>query len=345
MRDRRARRDRARSRRETFCTAPGRNVLQRGEILATIVFPPPAPRSGSAYERFIPRNEMDIAVVGAASWVRLDADRDNASRRPASAWRPSRRRRVFAAEASQLARGQARHRRDLRPGGRAGQEGRLARSATCGAPPSFACTWWASSPGERWRRRSSGREGDRRRSLRTETTWGPLSRRTRGILAVSKKIHVTTTVNGEPVEFLCEPRQSLLEVLRDTLRLTGAKEGCNNGNCGACTVILDGVPVNSCLVLAVEGEGSRRSRPSRVWPSTVICIRSSSASWKGLPCSAGSARRVSWSPPRRCWTGTPIPASTTSASTWPTTSAAARATTRSCRAVQAAARELQLQKT
>jgi carbon-monoxide dehydrogenase small subunit len=73
---------------------------------------------------------------------------------------------------------------------------------------------------------------------------------------VSKKTHVTATVNGEPVEFLCEPRQSLLEVLRETLRLTGAKEGCNNGNCGACTVILSGVPVNSCLVLAVEAEGA-----------------------------------------------------------------------------------------
>jgi len=73
---------------------------------------------------------------------------------------------------------------------------------------------------------------------------------------VSRKTHVTATVNGEPVEFLCEPRQSLLEVLRETLRLTGAKEGCNNGNCGACTVILNGVPVNSCLVLAVEVEGA-----------------------------------------------------------------------------------------
>jgi carbon-monoxide dehydrogenase medium subunit len=58
---------------EEFCTAPGRNIMQRGEILTTIVLPPPAGRSGSAYERFIPRNEMDIAVVGAASWVRLDA--------------------------------------------------------------------------------------------------------------------------------------------------------------------------------------------------------------------------------------------------------------------------------
>jgi carbon-monoxide dehydrogenase small subunit len=73
---------------------------------------------------------------------------------------------------------------------------------------------------------------------------------------VVQKSHVSTTINGEPVEFLCEPRQSLLEVLRDSLELTGSKEGCNNGNCGACTVILDGVPVNSCLVLAVEAEGA-----------------------------------------------------------------------------------------
>jgi len=73
---------------------------------------------------------------------------------------------------------------------------------------------------------------------------------------VSKKTHVTATVNSESVELLCEPRQSLLEVLRDVLKLTGAKEGCNNGNCGACTVILNGVPVNSCLVLGVEAEGA-----------------------------------------------------------------------------------------
>jgi carbon-monoxide dehydrogenase small subunit len=69
------------------------------------------------------------------------------------------------------------------------------------------------------------------------------------------KTHVQTIINGEHTEFLCEPRQSLLEILRDTLRLTGAKEGCNNGNCGACTVIMDRLPVNSCLVLAVESDG------------------------------------------------------------------------------------------
>ena len=68
-------------------------------------------------------------------------------------------------------------------------------------------------------------------------------------------VHVKTTINGNPVEYLCEPRQSLLEVLRDVLNMTGSKEGCNDGNCGACTVSLDGRIVNSCLVLGVEAEG------------------------------------------------------------------------------------------
>ncbi len=72
---------------------------------------------------------------------------------------------------------------------------------------------------------------------------------------MGKRMIVHTTINSEPQEFLCEPRQSLLEVLRDVLGLTGAKEGCNNGNCGACNVMLDGVLVNSCLVLGVEAEG------------------------------------------------------------------------------------------
>jgi carbon-monoxide dehydrogenase small subunit len=69
------------------------------------------------------------------------------------------------------------------------------------------------------------------------------------------KALVQSVINGEKVEFLCEPRQSLLEVLREVLGLTGTKEACNNGNCGACSVILDGVLVNSCLVLAIEADG------------------------------------------------------------------------------------------
>lgn len=73
---------------------------------------------------------------------------------------------------------------------------------------------------------------------------------------MAKKRVVETTINGNPVEFLAEPRQTLLEVLRDGLDLIGTKEGCSNGNCGACTVILDGRPVDSCLVLALEAQGA-----------------------------------------------------------------------------------------
>lgn len=69
------------------------------------------------------------------------------------------------------------------------------------------------------------------------------------------KIHVKTTVNGDPAEFLCAPGQTLLSALRDTLHLTGTKEGCGSGDCGACSVEMDGRVVCACLVLAAEAEG------------------------------------------------------------------------------------------
>ena len=69
------------------------------------------------------------------------------------------------------------------------------------------------------------------------------------------KVHVKTTINGEHREFLIDPFMSLLETLRDVLGLTGTKEGCNDGNCGACTVIFDGRIVDSCLVMGVEVQG------------------------------------------------------------------------------------------
>ena len=72
---------------------------------------------------------------------------------------------------------------------------------------------------------------------------------------MTTKARICTTVNGEPTELLCEPRQSLLEVLRDVLELTGTKEGCSTGDCGACSVLLDGRVVCSCLVLGVEADG------------------------------------------------------------------------------------------
>ena len=69
------------------------------------------------------------------------------------------------------------------------------------------------------------------------------------------KHHVTTTINGEPVEYLCETQQTMLDTLRDVLGLTGSKEGCASGDCGACTIICDGKIVCSCLMLGVEAEG------------------------------------------------------------------------------------------
>ena len=69
------------------------------------------------------------------------------------------------------------------------------------------------------------------------------------------KIHVTTTINGEPEEFLCDPAETMLDVLRNRLGLTGAKEGCATGDCGACSITLDGTLVCSCLMLAAEAEG------------------------------------------------------------------------------------------
>ena len=70
------------------------------------------------------------------------------------------------------------------------------------------------------------------------------------------KIHVNTIINGEPTEFLCEPHETLLDVLRNELQLTGTKEGCASGDCGACSVTVDDRLVCSCLVLGAEAEGA-----------------------------------------------------------------------------------------
>jgi aerobic carbon-monoxide dehydrogenase small subunit len=71
------------------------------------------------------------------------------------------------------------------------------------------------------------------------------------------KIHVTATVNGDPAEFLTDPGTTLLDALRDELGLTGSKEGCGSGDCGACSILVDGRLVCSCLMLAAEAEGHR----------------------------------------------------------------------------------------
>ncbi len=71
------------------------------------------------------------------------------------------------------------------------------------------------------------------------------------------QVHIKSNVNGDDVEFLCEPEETLLEVLRDRLNLTGSKEGCGTGDCGACSVTMNGKLVCSCLVLGVEADNSK----------------------------------------------------------------------------------------
>jgi carbon-monoxide dehydrogenase small subunit len=70
------------------------------------------------------------------------------------------------------------------------------------------------------------------------------------------KLHVSTTINGEPEEFLCEPDETMLDALRNRLGLIGSKEGCGSGDCGACSITLDGTLVCACLMLAAEAEGA-----------------------------------------------------------------------------------------
>ena len=103
------------------------------------------------------------------------------------------------------------------------------------------------------------------------------------------KAHVTTTINGDEYEFLCEPQQSLVDVLRNELRLSGTKEGCSTGDCGACSVMMDGRLVCSCLVLAVEAEG-KEWKPSKVWGPQMISIHCKNDFWRSTDCNVESAR-------------------------------------------------------
>ncbi|APX14783.1 ferredoxin [Phaeobacter inhibens] len=87
---------------------------------------------------------------------------------------------------------------------------------------------------------------------------------------MSSKIHVSATINGDAVDYLCDPRETLLDVLRDRLNLTGAKEGCGTGDCGACSVTLNGRLVCSCLVLGVEAEGQKIATVEGIAPGETL---------------------------------------------------------------------------
>jgi len=145
-------------------------------------------------------------------------------------------------------------------------------------------------------------------------------------------------VNGEWEQLTVEPQHTLLEVLREDLGLTGTKNGCERGECGACTVLLDGQPVNSCLVLALEVDGhevttieglAHPSQPPLSGGSNWTRCRKPLSSTE--PCSVGSAHRGCSSLPGPCWTATHAPRSSRSARPSLGTCAAAPATRPSSR--------------
>ena len=130
------------------------------------------------------------------------------------------------------------------------------------------------------------------------------------------KIHVSTTVNGEPTEFLCEPQQTLLDVLRDELRLTGSKEGCATGDCGACSVTIDGRLICSCLALGAEAEGHEiETIEGMADGDSFHPLQQKFLEHAALQC--GICTPAFWLPPNRCWKGTPIPAKPKCAIGWP----------------------------
>ena len=143
------------------------------------------------------------------------------------------------------------------------------------------------------------------------------------------KKHVSTRINGQETEFLCSPEQSMLEVLRDTLQLTGTKEGCSTGDCGACSVLLDGTLVCSCLMFAAEAEGCEVTTIEGIASGTT-CIRCSRNSLRTRHCNAACAHPASLSQARRFLMRIPTLTSRASATGWLAIYAAAPATTRLC---------------
>ena len=102
-------------------------------------------------------------------------------------------------------------------------------------------------------------------------------------------VTVTTTVNGDPVQYVCPADESLLDVLRNRLNMTGSKEGCGTGDCGACSITMDGRLVCSCLVLGAEAK-VEPSKPLRAYPKGANCTRFKRSSLNTRRFSAVSVR-------------------------------------------------------
>ena len=216
---------------EDIATAPGRTSLADGEIVVSFDLPERRPRSGDAYLRFTPRTEMDIAVVGVGVNLALDEAGVCTSARVALGAVAERALLVDEAAAALI-------------GTRVDDEAlaRAVRGRLGGLPAD--------------RRQAGHRRIQDRGRRRSRRTGGP-DRAATGGAELMARYHVTTTINGDEVDFLCESDQTLLSVLRDELVMTGTKEGCGTGDCGACSVTVDDRLMCSCLVLGVEIEGKR----------------------------------------------------------------------------------------
>ena len=223
---------------EELFTGPGATAANADELLVSVEVPAPAPGTGSAYVRLEYRRQMEIAVVGATAVVHMDDGRVQDARVAITALAPTIRR-VPEAEAA-LAGGDGGRRvaRDSRPRGRRGFLAHLRRPRLGALSP-------RDGRGDR-----APRSGDRRRAGARHRR--PDSRER----SAPVKVEATLTVNGVPYPVELEPGTSLLAAVRDVVGLTGAKEGCDDSECGACMMLLDGRPVNSCSYLALQAEGS-----------------------------------------------------------------------------------------
>ena len=220
---------------EQIPAGPGRTNLAKDEFILEFKFPPRAPHSGDAYLRFIPRTEMDIAVVGCGINVTLDGKGVCTAARVG-----------LGAVAPTGTAGEGCGRRADRPHTGRGN----AEEAGCGGARGVQANQRQARDDRipHQGRRRVGAPGGRHR---VRPRHGQIARKN----SLMSKHHVSTTINGEPVEFLCETQQTMLDTLRDVLGLTGSKEGCASGDCGACTIICDGKIVCSCLMLGVEAAG------------------------------------------------------------------------------------------
>ena len=245
-------------------TSPGKTSLDQGELIGSIFLPARPKRSGDAYLRFIPRTEMDIAVVSAGVSLTLDTDETCHG----------------CARCSRCGGADGHSGRGL--GRSAGRLQARWRSARC-----HVCCLLGRLPPDRRQagnRRVPHQGGRRAGKARCSDSSRPRKRR------MMSKIHVSTSVNGDLVEFLCEAEDTLLDCLRDRLGLTGAKEGCGTGDCGACSV--HGRRSSGLLVPDAGGRG--QGPPDR--DDRGCCRRGQAASafrrssWSTRPCNVGSAR-------------------------------------------------------